>query len=58
MNKVSLRDTIMNGCLTCRHPSPRTLERWGVSRIAMRDKGSALDPQAFEKACAKLLIWA
>ena len=24
----------------------------------MSDEGSALDPQAFEKACAKLLIWA
>ncbi len=50
MNKVSLRDAIMNGCLTCRHPSPRTLERRGVSLVATSDEGSALDPQAFEKA--------
>ena len=56
MNKVSLRDAILNGCLTCRHPSPRTLEHRGVSLIyamvcrqTMIDEGSALDPQTFEK---------
>ncbi len=33
-------------------PSPNLplKERWGVSLSAESDKGSALDPQAFEKA--------
>ena len=31
------------------------LAREGISRLARSDDGSALDPQAFEKACAKLL---
>ena len=50
INKVSLRDAIMNGCLTCRHPSPRTLERRGsfalcamVCKQTVGDEGSALD---------------
>ena len=38
--------------------APELLNAGGVSMPAGIDEGSALDLQAFEKACAKLLIWA